>query len=79
MGKVSARAGGLVIDAPAVQTHAPNSTQVVGFLTLAVSGAVLLLPTGLCPSCCSQPHLDACRHRRRRRGSNTLPWSEKKH
>uniref|UniRef100_A0A0E0L629 Oleosin n=1 Tax=Oryza punctata TaxID=4537 RepID=A0A0E0L629_ORYPU len=30
-----------------VQTHAPNSTQVVGFLTLAVSGAVLLLLTGL--------------------------------
>lgn len=26
-----------------VQTHAPNSAQVVGFLTLAVSGAVLLL------------------------------------
>lgn len=30
-----------------VQTHAPNSTQVVGFLTLLVSGAVLLLLTGL--------------------------------
>lgn len=30
-----------------VQTHAPNSTQVVGFLTLAISGAVLLLLTGL--------------------------------
>jgi hypothetical protein len=31
-----------------VQTHAPNSTQVVGFLTLAVSGAaVLVLLTGL--------------------------------
>lgn len=30
-----------------VQTHAPNSTQVVGFLTLLVSGAALLLLTGL--------------------------------
>ena len=30
-----------------VQTHAPNSTQVVGFLALLVSGAVLLLLTGL--------------------------------
>ncbi|KAL6618724.1 hypothetical protein ACP70R_033863 [Stipagrostis hirtigluma subsp. patula] len=30
-----------------VQTHAPNSTQVVGFLTLLVFGAVLLLLTGL--------------------------------
>nr|ACG37867.1 oleosin Bn-V [Zea mays] len=30
-----------------VQTRAPNSTQVVGFLTLLVSGAVLLLLTGV--------------------------------
>ena len=30
-----------------VQTHAPNSTQVVGFLALLVSGAMLLLLTGL--------------------------------
>ena len=30
-----------------MQTHAPNSTQVVGFLALLVSGAVLLLLTGL--------------------------------
>ncbi|KAF2922332.1 hypothetical protein DAI22_07g104900 [Oryza sativa Japonica Group] len=30
-----------------VQTHAPSSTQVVGFLTLVVSGAELLLLTGL--------------------------------
>ncbi|KAL5231897.1 hypothetical protein ABZP36_030673 [Zizania latifolia] len=30
-----------------MQTHAPNSAQVVGFLTLAISGAVLLLLTGL--------------------------------
>ncbi|KAJ1264210.1 hypothetical protein BS78_09G245700 [Paspalum vaginatum] len=30
-----------------VQTHAPNSAQVVGFLALLVSGAVLLLLTGL--------------------------------
>ncbi|CAN6327185.1 unnamed protein product [Urochloa humidicola] len=30
-----------------VQTHAPNSTQLVGFLTLLVSGAALLLLTGL--------------------------------
>lgn len=30
-----------------LQDHAPNSTQVVGFLTLVVSGAILLLLTGV--------------------------------
>ncbi|XP_072994944.1 oleosin-like [Typha latifolia] len=30
-----------------LQEHAPNSTQVVGFLTLVISGAILLLLTGL--------------------------------
>ncbi|XP_068309409.1 oleosin G-like [Pyrus communis] len=30
-----------------LQGHAPNSTQLVGFLTLLVSGAILLLLTGL--------------------------------
>jgi uncharacterized membrane protein len=30
-----------------LQDHAPNSTQVVGFLTLVVSGAILLLLTGI--------------------------------
>ncbi|KAK3137923.1 hypothetical protein QOZ80_5AG0362190 [Eleusine coracana subsp. coracana] len=30
-----------------VQSHAPNSTQVVGLVTLVVSGAVLLMLTGL--------------------------------
>ncbi|XP_043717261.1 oleosin-like [Telopea speciosissima] len=30
-----------------LQDHAPNSTQVLGFLTLMISGAILLLLTGL--------------------------------
>ncbi|KAJ1689919.1 hypothetical protein LUZ63_014074 [Rhynchospora breviuscula] len=30
-----------------LQDHAPNSTQIVGFLTLLVSGAILLLLTGV--------------------------------
>ncbi|PKA64582.1 Oleosin 16 kDa [Apostasia shenzhenica] len=44
---VDFRSGGVRTLAQRIQDHSPTSSQVIGFLTLAISGAILLLLTGV--------------------------------